>query len=313
VNYHNAIEIRGLEKSFRQFKLGPMDLTVPKGAIYGLIGPNGAGKTTTIDLVMGMGREDRGEIRVFGLESPQHEAAIKRRIGYVSPDLSYNAWWRVNRLIHFIRKFYADWDDAYCVQLLSKLGIGWSDNIKTMSFGTRVKLALVIALSHRPDLLLLDEPTIGVDAVSKNEIYGELLAAVQDAERTILISSHGLSEIERFTDHLGMIKNGQMLLEGSTADIVDRFRMVDCLCENGAVFGSDGVYPQDRQNGRHRVLVDKTRFTRAKLESMGAREISESPVTLEELFVAVMQTKGDMEWNDVSSSISSPAGIRASV
>ena len=182
-----------------------------------------------------------------------------------------------------------------------------------MSFGTRVKLALVIALSHRPDLLLLDEPTMGVDAVSKNEIYGELLAAVQDAERTILISSHGLSEIERFTDHLGMIKDGRMLLEGSTADIVDRFRMVDCICENEAAFRSDGAYPQDQQNSRHRVLVDKTRLPRAKLESMGAREITEFPVTLEELFVAVMQTKGELEWKDASSSISSPAITRASV
>lgn len=290
---HNAIEIRGLEKSFKQFKLGLVDLTVPKGAIYGLIGPNGAGKTTTIDLIMRMGREDTGNIRVFGLDPGQNEADVKRRIGYVSPDLSYNAWKRVKRLVHFVRKFYPDWDDDYCGELLSKMGIGWNDKIRIMSFGTRVKLSLVIALSHRPDLLLLDEPTIGVDAVSKKQIFGELLAAVQDEERTIVISSHGLTEIERFTDHLGIINNGQMLLEGSTAGIVDRFRMFDGTCDDGAPPKREGVYVHEHQGNRLRALMDTTKVSKAQMESMGVKGVSESPVSLEELFVALVQGRED--------------------
>lgn len=283
-----AIEIRGLEKSFRGFKLGPIDITVPKGAIYGLIGPNAAGKTTAIDLIMNMGRESAGDIRIFGLDHREREVEVKRRVGYVSPDLSFNAWKKVKRLIHFVRQFYPDWDQAYCESLLEKLNIGWTDKIGTMSFGSRVKLGLVIALAHRPDLLLLDEPTIGVDALSKQQIFSELLAAVQDSERTVLISSHGLTDIERFTDHVGMIKNGRMLLEGPTGEIVERFRMVDFVHANGLEPPQQGgLYVQERTGDRWRVLVDTHGDGQDWLRSRGVTEVSDSPVTLEELFVAL--------------------------
>lgn len=283
-----ALEIRGLQKDFKRFTLGPLDLTVPQGAIYGFIGPNAAGKTTTIDLVMGMGREDAGTIRVFGLDHRECEVEVKRRIGYVNPDLSYKAWKKVKRVIHFVRKFYPNWDDAYCQHLLDKLDVGWNDKIATMSFGSRVKLSLVIALSHRPDLLLLDEPTIGVDAVSKQQIFSELLSAVQNEERTVLISSHGLTDLERFTDHIGMIKNGRLLLEGPTAEVVDYFHMVDYAFGNGSLPPKiEGAHVQEQVGGRWRVLIDKRTGAQELLRSKGAQELSSSPVTLEELFVGL--------------------------
>ena len=114
----NAIEIRGLEKSFSKFKLGPVDLTVPSGAIYGFVGPNGAGKTTTIDLIFGMGAKDAGSITVLGLNHIADEVAMKRQVGYVSPDLTYLAWRRVGRAIQFVRGFYPSWDEKYCEHLL---------------------------------------------------------------------------------------------------------------------------------------------------------------------------------------------------
>ena len=283
-----AIEIRGIEKSFKGFKLGPFDLTVPRGAIYGLIGPNAAGKTTTIDLILGMGREDAGTIRVFGLDHREDEVEVKRRIGYVSPDTSYVAWRKVKRLIYFIRQFYPDWDDEYCRHLLDQFGIGWDDKILTMSFGTKVKLAVVVALSHHPDLLLLDEPTMGVDAVAKQQIFSELLAAVQDEDRTVLISSHGLTDVERFTDHVGMIKDGRLLLEGPTSDIVERYRMVDFVYSNGQI-PLKGVFVQERSGQHVRALMDMKSEQMNWLKTMGATEITTAPVTLEELFVALVK------------------------
>ena len=237
---------------------------------------------------MNMGRESAGNIRIFGLDHREQEVEVKRRVGYVSPDLSFNAWKKVKRLIHFVRRFYPDWDQAYCERLLEKLNIGWTDKIGTMSFGSRVKLGLVIALAHRPDLLLLDEPTIGVDALSKQQIFSELLAAVQDNERTVLISSHGLTDIERFTDHVGMIASGRMLLEGPTSDIVERFRMVDFVHANGLEPSQqEGLYVQERTGDRWRVLVDTQGGGQTWLRSRGVTEVSDSPVTLEELFVAL--------------------------
>ena len=117
----NAIQIRALEKHFRRFHLGPLDLTVPQGAVYGLIGPNGAGKTTTLDLILGLGREDAGSIKVLGLDHRLDEVAMKQQVGYASPDVLFHAWGKVGKLLQFVRGFYPSWDDAYCRQLLTAL------------------------------------------------------------------------------------------------------------------------------------------------------------------------------------------------
>ncbi|HOZ50193.1 MAG TPA: ABC transporter ATP-binding protein [Candidatus Hydrogenedentes bacterium] len=285
-----ALSIRGLEKVFPKFRLGPLDLRVPTGAIYGFIGPNGAGKTTTIDLIMGMGGKDGGEIEVFGLDHVNEEVAVKRQVGYVSPDLFFNAWGRVNRLIGFYRSFYPDWDDDYCTALLKRLKIGWTDKIATLSYGTRTKLGLVLALSHRPALLLLDEPFAGLDAVSKQEVLGELFEAVQDEKRTVFVSSHNLDDIERITDHLGIIHNGKLLLEDSTAALIERFRMADYTASNGATPATlPGVYVQKRDGDRWRLLLDTQADAAGALEAQGFREVSTSPVTLEELFVGLVK------------------------
>jgi len=285
-----AIVIRGLEKSFSRFKLGPLDLTVPKGAIYGLIGPNGAGKTTTIDLIMGMGRKDAGTIEVFGLDHVEEEVAVKKQIGYVSPDLVFNAWGKVKRLLSFIRSFYDDWDDAYCVELMHRLKISPSDRISTLSFGARTKLGLIVALSHRPALLLLDEPLAGLDAVSKQEVFTELLDAVQDENRTVLISSHDLHDLERFSDHIGMISNGKLLLEGPTSDLVERFRMVDCTASDGQdLTRLPGVYLQKHEGDRFRILVDISNDRLQQLRSLGLTDTVSSPVTLEDLLVGLVK------------------------
>jgi len=287
---HQAIEIRGLVKDFGNFKLGPVDLNVPKGAIYGLIGPNGAGKTTTIDLIMNMGHEDAGAIRVFGMDHRKKEESVKSRIGYVSPDLSFVAWGKISRLVYFVRKFYPDWDDDYCVQLMQKLGLAWEDKIRTMSFGTKVKLNLVIALSHRPDLLLLDEPTMGVDAVAKKEIFTELLSAVQQEDRSVVFTSHILTDIERFCDHFGIIHNGKLLIEGPTADLVESYGMIDFIYDDGATPPREkGIYVQEQRDNQWRALVDVKGEGVAWLKDKGAREISLSPVTLEELFIALVR------------------------
>ena len=206
---NNAIEIRGLVKKYSRFQLGPLDLTVPRGAIYGLIGPNGAGKTTAIDMIFGMGRNDAGQIRVLGLDHRADEVALKRRTAYVGPDLNFQVWGRVGKAIRFVRGFYPGWDDAYCAALMKAFRLSASDKIATLSFGARTKLSLLLALARRPEVLILDEPTTGLDAVSKQQVFSELLKAVENGERTVLISSHGLSDIERFADHVGMIKNGQ--------------------------------------------------------------------------------------------------------
>ena len=284
----NAIEIRGLVKKYPAFQLGPLDLTVPRGAIYGLIGPNGAGKTTAIDMIFGMGRDDAGTITVLGYDHVRDEVALKRSAAYVSPDLNFQVWGKVGKAIRFVRGFYPDWDDAYCTQLMQAFHLGDGDKIATLSFGAKTKLSLLLALSRRPEVLILDEPTTGLDAVSKQQVFGELLKAVENGERTVLISSHGLSDIERFADHIGMIKDGKLLLEGRTDEIVDRFRFAEFFTENGTAFSNrDGLIILKRDERRWHVLIDRQRGVQDWLQAHGAKEISLTRVTLEDLFVAL--------------------------
>jgi len=289
MNRSNVVEIRSLVKSYGEnFTLGPLDLDVPQGAIFGLIGPNGAGKTTTIDLMLNIVREDAGSVRLFGKDHRHGEAGIKQNVGYVSPDINFAAWRKVGRLLHYFRKFYPDWDDAYCRELLDKLNVRPEDKIQTMSFGTRIKLNLIVAMAHRPALLLLDEPTIGLDAVSRHEVFEELLKAVQNEERTVLISSHSLTDVERFADHIGFIKDGRLLLGGQTGALVSRFRLCDFEARHDrpSVF-PDGVYPQPSQNGRIRIVVDSQAEVAGWIKAQNLQEISSAPMNLEELFVAL--------------------------
>jgi ABC-2 type transport system ATP-binding protein len=284
----NAVEIRGLEKRFPRFTLGPLDLTVPAGVIYGFVGPNGSGKTTTFDLIFGLGGKDGGSIHVLGLDHTRDEVAVKRQAGYVSPDLSFRPWNRVDKAINFVRGFYPTWDDAYCERLLNEFHLNWRDSILTLSFGARTKLSLLLALSWRPRVLVLDEPTIGLDAISKQQIFGELLATVRDGDRTVLISSHNLTDLERLTDYVGMIKNGQMMFEGQTSEVVECFRMVDVATPQAAPLSNQaGITVQAAEGARGRVLVDQRRVSIQDLQARGVQVLSDGPVTLEELFVAL--------------------------
>jgi ABC-2 type transport system ATP-binding protein len=261
---------------------------VPEGAIYGLIGPNGAGKTTTLDLILGLGREDSGSIKVLGLDHRQDEVAMKQQVGYASPDVLFHAWGKVGKLLQFVRGFYPTWDEAYCQRLLTALNLGLNERIRSLSFGSRVKLGLVVALAWRPKLLVLDEPTAGLDALSKKQIFAELLSAVQDEERTVLISSHNLADLERFADHIGMLRDGKLLLEGPTAEVVERFQMLDFVTETGREFETaPGFFVQKREQDRWQALVDTQQNTIEAMTARGARQIIATPVTLEDVFVAL--------------------------
>lgn len=284
----NAIEIRELRKSFSKFHLGPLSLNVPTGAIYGLVGPNGAGKTTTLDLLFGMGRKDGGQLHLMGLDSEADEIAVKQSAAYVSPDLNYQAWGRVKHVIRFIRGFYPSWDQAYCDDLLSRFKIEESDKVLALSFGNRIKLSLALALARRPELLVLDEPTVGLDALSKREVFSQLLTMMEDGKHTVLISSHSLADLERFTDHIGVINDGQLILEGRTDELLESYRHIDFSHSGELPPGGRVVH---RENDRVRVLTDEPDSYQSALQSRGATQIATQPVTLEELFVGLVEGK----------------------
>ena len=287
----NAIEIRGLRKHFPSFDLGPLDMTIPRGSIYGFVGPNGAGKSTTIDLIFGMGRAEAGTISVCGLDHEADEVAMKRRTAYVSPELEYSQWGRIHKAARFIRGFYPDtWDDAHFQELIDHFGLELDAKIATLSFGSKTKLAICLALARRPEVLILDEPTTGLDAIAKQELFTQLLALVQDSSRTILISSHSLSDVERFADHLGIIRDGVMLHEGPIHEIVERYCLVDFTTveETDYVCG-EGMTLIRQEKNRIRVLADRQTEALTALAGQSVEDVNESPVTLEDLFVSLLK------------------------
>jgi len=291
-NATNAIEICGLVKRYPAFTLGPVDITVPRGAIYGLIGPNGAGKTTALDMVFGLGHNDAGTIRVLGLDHRADQVALKQRAAYVGPDLNFQLWGRVGKAIRFVRGFYPGWDEAYCAELMRMFQLTPNDRIATLSFGAKTKLSLLLALSRRPDILILDEPTTGLDALSKQQVFRELLKAVEEGERGVLISSHALSDLERFADHIGLIKQGKLLLEGRTDEIVDRFRFAEFFTANGTIPQSPepaGLTILKRDDNRWQALLDQNSDAQKWLESQDVQNLTLTRLTLEDLFVALVK------------------------
>ena len=290
MNTAPALEVSGLEKHYPRFGLGPLDLTVPPGSIYGLIGPNGAGKTTLIDLIFGMGSPDAGTIKVCGYDHERDEVAVKQRAAYVGPDLNFIAWGKIGRAIRFNRGFRPTWDDGYCARLMQDFGISADDRIGTLSFGGRTKLALLLALAWRPPLLVLDEPTTGIDAHSKQAVFAEMLNIVRDEARTVFISSHQISDLERFADRVGVLHKGRLVAEGSTGELVDRHVQAEWVAENADAFAhTPGLTVQERDGPNWRGVVDTLTCPLHTLAARGARDVRTQPLTLEDLFLALTQ------------------------
>lgn len=288
MNHPNAIEICQLVKRFPQFQLGPLDMTVPADAIYGFIGPNGSGKTTTLDLMFGLGFRDSGNIRILGLDHERDEVAVKQQTAYMISELDYESWDKVKHAILFIRGFYDNWDQAYCDDLLARFKIKPTAKIASLSFGNKVKLSLVLALARRPQVIVLDEPTVGIDALSKRELFAQLLYLMSDGGHTVLISSHSLADLERFADHIGVIDEGRMILEGRIDKILESWCHVDFSLAREPPPSARIV---DRDGHRLRVLTNSANQYKQLLLSRDADHISVHPVTLEELLVGLVKGK----------------------
>jgi ABC-2 type transport system ATP-binding protein len=282
-----AIELNGVEKQLGKFHLGPLSLTVPRGAIYGLIGPNGAGKSTTLDLLIGLGRIDGGALRILGRDPVVDEVEIKRRAAYVSPDLSFGPLSTVGRAVRFMSGFYTDWDHERCARLQETFGVASGDRISALSFGTRMKLSLILALSRDAELLLLDEPTLGLDAIARRQLFEELLAFMRREDRTILISSHQLTDLERFADHAAIIDRGRLVVSGRMDQLIERYLQLRVRAHEALSHELPGVVIVRRDAGQALIVVDTTVTQPQTLIALGVEVLGEASLTLEDFFLSL--------------------------
>lgn len=205
----NVIEIKGLKKYFgKTHAVDGVSFDVKKGEAFGFLGPNGAGKTTTIRTIMDFIRPTQGDVTIFGMDSRKDSVALKRRIGYLPGNVRLNANWTGHDHVRFVEGIRGKKHNA--PEIASRLDLDLNKKFKTLSSGNKQKLGIVLALMHSPELLIMDEPTVGLDPLLQNEIYG-MLAELKEKGTTIFISSHNLPEVERVCDRVGIIKQGKMV------------------------------------------------------------------------------------------------------
>ena len=222
----NVIEIESLSKSYPGFLLNDVSFKVPKGYITGLVGPNGAGKTTIIKLIMNLVRRSRGSIKVFGLDNIEHDTEIKDRIGFVYDTPYYYEDIDLGTLASSVGPFYSEWDRKKFSQLLDRFGISPRKKFVSLSKGTKTKFSLALALSHDADLIILDEPTAGLDPLFRREFLEMLTEIIQDEEKSVLFSTHITSDLDRTADYTVIIDNGALSCSVWKTEVQEKWGVV---------------------------------------------------------------------------------------
>lgn len=220
-----VVDVNALSRSYGdKTALDRVNFHVAEGRVYGLVGANGAGKTTLIKHLLGLLRATTGSVRVFGLDPVREPVRVLSRVGYLSEEHELPEWMRIDELMRYTQAYHPTWDASYARELLETFGMDPSKKIKELSKGMRAQAGLVAAVAHRPELLILDEPSSGLDAVVRRDILDAVVRAVADDGRTVIFSSHLLEEVERMSDHVTMIHNGHVTLSGALDDVRRRYQ-----------------------------------------------------------------------------------------
>jgi len=269
--------------------LDDVSLTVPRGGVFGLIGGNGAGKTTLIKHLLGLLKAQAGAVRVFGLDPIENPVGVLGRIGYLSEERDLPSWMRVGELMRYTQAFFPNWDEAYAEELRQAFDLDGQAKIKNLSRGQRARAGLLVALAHRPELLVLDEPSSGLDPVVRRDILGAIIRTIADEGRTVLFSSHLLDEVERVADRVAIIHQGRILLTAPMDQLKETHRRVTLrfgqpLDQPPALVGMLSCAGQGAEwtytcNGEGEQV-------RRAAEAIGGTVVGDAALSLDEIFVS---------------------------
>jgi len=289
------IEVQRLTRQFdNKVALNDLSLTVPRGGVFGLIGGNGAGKTTLIRHLLGMLRAQSGSVRVFGDDPVADPVGVLGRIGYLSEDRDLPNWMRVHELMRYTQAFYPNWHTEYAEELREAFDLDPKAKVKSLSRGQRARAGLLITLAHRPELLILDEPSSGLDPVVRRDILGAIIRTIAEEGRTVFFSSHLLDEVERVADRVAIIHHGQILLTATMDEIKESHRRMTLRFEQAILqppslagtlacegAGVEWTY----------VCSGESEQLRQAANAMGAAIVEDSALTLDEIFVSRIQSR----------------------
>ncbi|MFN9446709.1 MAG: ABC transporter ATP-binding protein [Pirellulaceae bacterium] len=287
-----VVDIQRLTRTFGEKKaLHDVSLQIPRGSVYGLIGSNGAGKTTLIKHLLGSHFAQSGQVRVFGVDPATHPAEVLARIGYMSENREIPSWMRVQEIMNYTQAFFPSWDARYAEELRQMFDLDPKEKVANLSRGQTARTCLLLALAHRPDFLVLDEPSSGLDPVVRRDILAAIVRTITDEGRTVLFSSHLLDEVERLADRIAIVHEGRILLDDALDTIRDSFhrltlrfehphaeapRMIGAVSQEGR--GDEWTY---NCRGEREQLIEAAKTLHAQI-------VQETPLSLDDIYACTI-------------------------
>jgi ABC-2 type transport system ATP-binding protein len=284
-----AIETNALTKRFRKLvAVNDVDLRVPWGSVYGFLGRNGAGKTTTISMLLGLLRPTSGGATVLGHSSKTDPVKIRAEIGYVPEKQIMYDWMSVEEILWFTSRFYENWNEELATDLMGRFKLDPKRKIKHLSRGMVAEVCLILALAPEPRLLVLDDPTSGMDPVVRREFLENVVDIVRDRERTVFFSSHILTDIERVADWVGILKEGSLLVQSEVDRLKLRMRKVAAKFSGDAPRELDMGEPLWIERDGATLTITFSEYQDdipEKLKAIGATAIEVMDLSLDDIFV----------------------------
>ena len=280
----NILEVKNLCKKYKGFELQNVNITLPKGMIMGFIGENRAGKTTTIKAILDIIRDYTGEIKLFGLDNRKDDKKIKENIGAVLDDMFFPEILTPNDINIIMKDIYKNWDSKLYFKYLTDFALPTNKAIKTLSKGMRKKLEIATAISHHPQLLILDEPTAGLDPVARNEVIDLFQSFIQNEECSIFLSSHITTDLEHIADYITFINNGNIILSKTREELLEDYGIVKCSKEEFEKIDKKDFIQYKKSKYEYEVLVENRKIFSKKYAINTIDKI-----TLEELMVLMIK------------------------
>lgn len=292
----NAIEIEGLKFAYgRDGVLKGVDLQVPERSIFGFLGRNGAGKTTTIKLLLGLLKAGDGSCRIEGIDSKKDAIAVRRIVGYMAEDQQMYGWMRIEQIVKWVASFYPDWDDKFTNKLLDMLELPRKSKVKTLSKGQNSRLALLLALGHRPKVVILDDPTLGLDPIARKDFLRHVIELLQSNGVTVFFSSHLLYEIEPVADHIAILDKGVIIKAERTFDLRESVKKVVLNTSQNDFSNIEGILDASKTGERVALTVENCNAEKInKIKDSYGGFVREIGLNLDEIFEAyVIGNRGE--------------------
>ncbi len=282
------IDVQGLAKRFGSREvLRGVDLQVPAGSIFGFLGLNGAGKTTLIRTLLGLLRSDAGHCRVAGLNPQADGVAVRAQVGYMAENQAMYAWMRVGQIIDWVGRFYATWDAELARRLAEQMQLDRSQKVGVLSKGQTSRLALLLALAHRPRLVILDDPTLGLDPIARRDFLRDVIGHLQAAGVTVFFSSHLLYELEPICDRVAILRDGRIVKVGAVDELREQVkRLLFQPLERASLAEVPGVLDVRVSDSRWAVTVEHAEAARSAISAISRNGVAVQDLNLDEIFEA---------------------------